>query len=776
MNAPRRVLRSLLPRRFAAQLGLLMAVLLSVGILTFTAYSTVVQMDREQAALIARMDNMLDNLVVSGSNQLLIRDYAGLENLLLLAARTHVEIQALRVFDRNGQLVSQVLRSEDGVPEPVFDLFEATPPAGEGVRHLWLDAAGGEVSGRAPAWRADRLEIWHAMREFGYVGQLQAEVGNAALQSRLRGIVGKGLVAALLLSLLGVGLLLLYLRRTVATLRESTRFAEELTRHLGERMPDFQGPAEIEELVRALNETSLWLYAKEMSATASQQRLQVVFDNISDALFTVNADGMIESANAAACALFDYREHELVGMQATLLFPDWEDLAGDPARPRIAAETVAVGSAGKRFPCDATASGFTLYGMPYRILVARDISARKEAEAALRQAKEQAETANRLKSEFLANMSHEIRTPMNGVLGMTDLVLDTELDAEQREYLELARASGSHLLNIINEILDFSKIEAGKLDIVPVDFSLTSFLTQLVRSMQSRASEKGLNLSLEAAADLPAHIHADSTRLRQVLVNLLGNALKFTEQGGVSLRVERDAALTLLHFRVSDSGIGIAADKLPCIFEAFTQADGSITRKYGGTGLGLSISHKLVALMGGRMWVESEPGQGSHFHFTLPCASLEEAVPEAEASATQPGDAVEAEAGWRILLAEDNAVNLKLARTLLEKLGHRVTAVCPAEQALAHCAAGGFDLIVMDMTVTDLNDPSGLNTLHHIRALETGDQRTPVVVLSAHALRGDRERFLQAGADAYVSKPLLADDLKRAIDAAMSATPSGAPR
>ncbi|MBM4180715.1 MAG: PAS domain S-box protein [Betaproteobacteria bacterium] len=563
------------------------------------------------------MDNLLGTLAFSGADSMLLHDYAGLENLLLLAARAHAEILALQVFDRNGQLVSQVLRGPDGKPAAEFDQFEATPPLAAGFSHRWLSEQGEVLADQTAAWRAPRLEVWHAMGEFGYPGYLRAEVANNGLRERLADIIGNGLVAAGLLSVLGVAALMLYMRRGVLALRASSRFAANLTHSPGDRLPPFVGPGEIEDLVESLNEASLWLYTRDMSAASAQRRMEAVFGSIADAILTLNTDGMIESANTAACRLFAYPEHELVGMPATVLFPDWH---ADPLVPDGATvETRGVAMSGAGFPCDVTSSSFSLQGAFHRLLVARDISRRKVEEEALRRAKDAAEKANRMKSEFLANMSHEIRTPMNGILGMTDLVLDTELSLEQREYLELARASGAQLLTLINRILDYSKIEAGQLEISPEDFSLSTFLDQVARGMHSLLADKALAFSVHASVDLPELARADSARLRQVLDSLLDNAVKFTESGEVTLSVEKSASTPpMLHFCVADTGIGIDVENLSALFDAFTQVDGSVTRKYGGTGLGLAISSKLVRLMGGEIWAESAPGAGARFHFTLP--------------------------------------------------------------------------------------------------------------------------------------------------------------
>ncbi|MGE3538063.1 MAG: response regulator [Candidatus Tectimicrobiota bacterium] len=666
----------------------------------------------------------------------------------------------------------------------------------------------------------------------------------------------------------------------------------------------FQGKAALLSVVRDVTERE--------QAIADLQEAKDYAENIInsslDMIVSVDTQRRIIAFNRAAQQAFGYTADEVLGQPVHLLYadPDLSSAIHQNAldEGHFTGEILNKRKDGSSFASYLSAS--VLHNAEGQVIgvmgISRDITERKQAETALQASKEAAEAANRSKSEFLANVSHEIRTPMNGILGMTELALATPLSAEQRECLELVKISAGALLGVIDDLLDFSKIEAGKLVLDPGNFALRMSLHETIKTLMIPASARALALTYSVQPDVPDAVVGDVGRLRQILVNLVGNAIKFTQKGSVMLRVAlweaaevavpglQDGTTCMLHIAVQDTGIGIPQERQQAIFEPFVQADGSMTRRYGGTGLGLSIAAQLVALMGGRIWVESTPGRGSTFHFTvrlgkqtgvaglpsspaslrtqrvlvlagdmIECAllhnllacwampptlvdspaaarlALQQAQQEGEGyalvmlDAADQGEESRALAHWirqqpslektpllvltktntpeerqlwqacdvaafvtrpvqeqevleavtqalrhavpllpashtdvwqsgparrslHILLAEDNAVNQRLAVRLLEKRGHTVSVAQDGAEALMAAVAHPFDLILMDVQMPHMD---GFEATQAIRLQEQGSgAHVPIVAMTAHAMQGDRERCLGAGMDGYITKPL----------------------
>ncbi|MGH9400881.1 MAG: response regulator, partial [Terriglobia bacterium] len=396
-----------------------------------------------------------------------------------------------------------------------------------------------------------------------------------------------------------------------------------------------------------------------------------------------------------------------------------------------------------------------------------DISERKRADRELREAKEAAEAASRAKSEFLANMSHEIRTPMNGIIGMTELALDSALTVEQRDFLNIVKVSANSLLTIINDILDFSKIEAGKLDLEVIPFNLRDSMEETVRTLALAADQKGLELACDIAADVPDTVLGDPGRLRQIVLNLVSNAVKFTERGEVVVRVNADGqekGAALLHFVVCDTGIGISTEKQSLIFEAFSQADGSTARKYGGTGLGLTICSRLIGLMGGKIWVESEAGRGSRFHFTACCPMVQSASAPPSRAERAGGATGETLAGLRVLVVDDNLTNRKIHASLLCRWGMEAVLAENAQQGLAALAQANKEGRPFRLILTDVHMPE-VDGFEFVQRVSQRPELAgaAIILLTSGGQRGDASRCRELGVSGYLTKPVRQFELREAI-------------
>jgi PAS domain S-box-containing protein len=499
-----------------------------------------------------------------------------------------------------------------------------------------------------------------------------------------------------------------------------------------------------------------------------------------DALMTTDPSGIITDVNKQMEALTGCTRDELIGAPFKGYFTDPERAEAAiklvlsekkvtdyelTARARDGTKTVVSYNATTFYDRDRTLQGV--------FAAARDVTEGKRVEMELKQAKAAAESASRTKSDFLASMSHEIRTPMNAIMGIADLLAKTALSPEQDKYVQIFRRAGDNLLNLINDILDLSKVEASQLELEQTGFSLNELLEKVTEMVAVRAHEKALVLVCEIAPSVPTDLVGDPTRLRQVLLNLLGNAIKFTESGEVSLRVAPDAdssVPTAMRFTVSDTGIGIPGEKLSRVFERFTQADSSTTRRFGGSGLGLTISKRLVELMGGRIWAASGVGEGSVFSFVVPfeirvqatlrAVTLVDTGPELPLSAL------------RILLAEDSADNCTITVAYLEDTPYQVEIAETGAIACEKFKSGNFDLVLMDRQMPVMD---GLTATRTIRAWEQANGRppTPIIALTASALKGDREMCLTAGCTAFLTKPIKQEVLLQAIkDRSIGVPPS----
>ncbi len=543
-------------------------------------------------------------------------------------------------------------------------------------------------------------------------------------------------------------------------------------------------PTEIRRVIEIFNQTAVMVREREASSRALDNQ-KFALDQHAIVSIT-DAHGVITYANERFCSISGYSLSQLVGKTHRVISTDQNS-------PEFFADMWARILQGKVWHgeiCNRKSSGALYWvnctivpfldesGRPVQFIAIRtDITARKEAEIMIvhakevaEQAKDAAEQANRVKSDFLANMSHEIRTPMNGIIGMTELTLDTDLSPEQREYLGLVKSSADALLEIVDDILDFSKIEAGRLTIENIEFSLEQMLDATMKPLAMRAQYKNVELLLQFDANVPRQVIGDPGRLRQIIVNLVGNAIKFTAEGEIVLAITlaSDPAdgCPQLSFSVRDTGIGIAQEKFQAIFESFSQSDTSTTRQYGGSGLGLTISAQLVALMGGRISVQSTVGQGSTFAFTLsmPAASPSGMVPATPRIPRQSlREAQPTLHTLHILLAEDNPINQTLGVRLLEKSGHRVTVANNGLQAVQLWESGDFDAILMDL---DMPVMSGYEATQYIRnAEQAGTRRIPIVAMTAHAMQGVKEECLRHGMDAYLSKPIDTQQLWQQLEA-----------
>jgi PAS domain S-box-containing protein len=519
----------------------------------------------------------------------------------------------------------------------------------------------------------------------------------------------------------------------------------------------------------------------EQELRLSESKLNSIFTAVPEAIVVADGRGRIVQCNVATAEIFGFELQDLIGQNIKILMQPQERAMHDGYleayaltgqkhllnQPRI---VQGMRKDGTLFPVRITVKETRVDDAHFFIGVIQDFTAIQHTQDLLVEAKNKAEQANRMRGEFLANMSHEIRTPMNGILGMTELAMTTEDNQTQKEYLSLARDSASHLLHIINQILDFSKIEAGALELEELTVCPAQLVRHTVRSLEQLAQAKGVVLKVDNDPALPELVWMDPVRVRQVLTNLVGNAIKFTEDGSVTVQTKvlpcAETNAVLMQLSVTDTGIGFDASRAEALFSPFTQADGSITRSFGGTGLGLAITRSLMQLMGGDVTAKSEQGQGACFTITLPLRRVLERTADTVVAGALPVD-VEGPVAkpLSVLLVEDHEINRKLAQIMLQRMGHTFVLANDGQQALDCLDKEHFDVVLLDVMMPVMD---GLTALHIWREREVERQlpRTTVLMVTAHAMTGDRERFMAAGADGYVSKPMSELSLRKEINRA----------
>ena len=572
-------------------------------------------------------------------------------------------------------------------------------------------------------------------------------------------------------------------RQRDETFREFRRIAEEIVDKQAAR---FAGAADagIDGLLHELHVHQVELELQNEELRRAQQELEISRDRYADlydfapiGYATLDNQGRVQEINLTGSSLLGIERQFLLGkpLSMCIVVEHRERFVRHLAEclgegREAACELTLIRRGRERLAVRLQSSQAMAASGPVCRTVIADVTAEKRAGEELRQAKHAAEEANRAKGQFLANMSHELRTPMAAILGMVEIALEDNLSPEVRDCLQTAKDSADHLLRLLNELLDLSRIEAGRFELERLPFRLRAIVEESVRLLQPQADKKALTLACMLDEGLPDQVVGDAMRLRQVLLNLLGNALKFTQAGSVRLRGEvlrRDEREVELRFAISDTGIGIAREDQQRIFAPFTQADASFSRRFGGSGMGLTITASLVELMGGHIWLESKAGVGSTFWFTI-------RLPLWSETAAAPGicrdGAAPTAANLRVLVVEDTPANQKVVVRMLQKRGHAVAVAVNGREAVDLIGQNDFDVVLMDVQMPLMD---GLEATIAIRSLHSAKARVRIVAMTAHAMPGDSKRCLAAGMDAYLTKPI---DQRALLDAVETHGRSTSPR
>ena len=650
------------------------------------------------------------------------------------------------------------------------------------LKGVWAPTGERVASSRLLTSDISQEEVYHYSHPFQYSGidwgWIHIGLSLKKFNSDLGNMYQRTSILALLCLTVGILVALFFARKLTKPISSLALTTEQVARGDLTARADIRTGDELEHLGHSFNSMTSALQNSQRDIISSREYTENIIKSMNDTLIVISPEGTIEQVNRAITVLLGYEEQELIGTSIYQILRDNDTpLDGNENLGNLAkiiskgyvsnVETTYRAKSGELIPVIFSASVMhgtrsTVQGI---VCVALDITERKRAEEALHLAKDAAEAANVAKSQFLANMSHEIRTPMNGVLGMLDLLLDSKMEESQLRLARMAHSSADKLLEVINDILDFSKIEAGHLKLLPSDFSLRELVNDVRECFLVKAQKKGILLSTTIDGNVPDTLHGDTLRLRQVLINLLGNALKFTDAGEVSLQVflAGDSGKDqLIRFNVRDTGQGIDDTILPHIFDAFSQADPSMARRHEGTGLGLAISKQLVEMLGGSIGVETSLGSGSLFWFTVRMPQSISPLKKEESLEPRitPAEITAAGHKLRVLLAEDNLVNQEVGKLILECLDCQVDVVEDGAGAVERIFSASYDLVFMDCQMPEVDGYEAARIIRKRESLAEGErQRIPIVALTAHALEGDRELCLAAGMDDYLSKPFNASQI-----------------
>ncbi len=771
MTSPRSSRPTLFPDSLRSQVFLSVVVgvlILAVVFATTAGYST----QRHVRENLVNEKSRLTEALATQSRLALI--YASPENAISIV-RTILQVPdviGVEIYDReNRKLVSEW----SGAKTP----FE-NANGWDGTPGVSVEERASTIAFNAAVYESAGPETpFQDTAEPKLLGHVRLTVSKARLDAVQSAIIVRSLAVSVPMLVLLLWVMQRLIKRVIRPLQEVSDAMGRAERGGSSQRIPVEGPREVSAMAEAFNRMMAVLEQRDQSlrdqtaaleqqvnereraeqtARDSEARLRSIITHIADGVITFDGRGEIQSMNRAAQEIFQCtaapgrainslaRDGDILGAAVEAASEPVKNGGNDARRPR---EFKGRRADGSEFAMEITVTETEAHGQRLFVAVVRDITARKLAEDELRRAHADALHAARVKSEFVANMSHEIRTPMNGVMGMLALLRDAPLSGPQQEFVEVAHSSAHALLNLINEILDFSKLEAGRMDLEYSDFSLPGLVRECVGLLAPGARKKGLLLSHAIAAEVPPVVRGDSGRLRQVITNLVSNAIKFTERGTVSVRLscEQRNDVVIARFEIDDTGIGIAQADIDRLFRPFTQVDGSITRRFGGTGLGLAISKQLTTMMNGTIGVESAEGRGSKFWFTVVLDRSDGTIAAAPATQDAGNFAV---FDARVLLVEDNIVNQKVVSAMLLRFGLRVDVAINGREALEIIQRSHYDLVLMDCQMPIMD---GFEATRRIRALQVDGSRVPIVALTAHALPGDREKCITAGMDDYVTKP-----------------------